>query len=122
MREKDMDIKKLNNNINAQLNGTGAAGHSAKASEAANNKAARPTTDKVSLGDYRFSKNEKLFAKIELEKLNQSSFGKLKEYKAKLQEYQEAKEVSPEKAGATEIGKMLNDPEIWSQIADKMTE
>lgn len=117
-----MDIKKVTNNINGQLNGTNAAGHSAKSSEAANNKAAEPTSDKVSLGDYSFKKNEKLFAKIELEKLNQSSFGKLKDYKAKLQEYQEAQKVSPEKARETEIGKLLDDPEVWASIAGKMVE
>ncbi|HBX67437.1 MAG TPA: hypothetical protein DEG32_15240, partial [Balneolaceae bacterium] len=77
-------------------------------------------TDKVSLENSGAKKSEQLFAQIELEKLNQSSFGKLKAYKAKLQEYEAAKNESPEAAANTEIGKMLNDSDVWGKIAENI--
>jgi hypothetical protein len=39
---------------------------------------------------------------------------------AKINEYQAAKEISPEAAGDTEIGQMLNNPDVWGEIANKM--
>ncbi len=71
----------------------------------------------MSLENFSSRKNEQLFAKIELEKLNQSSFNRLKDYKAKISEYERAKNESPEAAKNTEIGKMINDPEVWGNIA-----
>lgn len=115
-----MDINKLSQHLNSQVNNnkTDAAERTTKASGV--EKASRESADKVSLSS-NSKKSEELFAKIEMEKLNQASFDKLKNYKAKLQEYQAAKNENPDKAKETEIGKMLDDPAIWGAIAKNIT-
>lgn len=117
-----MEINKLANHISGQTSDA----HALEGSRSASKIVARDRTDvvsdKVSLENFSTKKSEELFAKIELEKLNQASFDKLKGYKMKLQEYEAAKNVSPEKAGDTEIGKMLNNPDIWSKIAQKISD
>ena len=117
-----MEINKLTNHVNGQIKSTDASDKSQAASKVSKNEAPKETTDKVSLENYSAKKSEELFAKIELEKLNQSSFGKLKAYKAKLLEYEAAKNESPEAAKNTEIGKMLNDPDVWSKIAQNIVD
>ncbi|SMO95887.1 hypothetical protein [Gracilimonas mengyeensis] len=118
-----MDINKLNNHINGHVNGTAASDSTERSNQAEAIGKARETSDKVSLTNpSNAKKSEELFAKIELEKLNQSSFDKLKGYKAKLQEYEAAKEQSPEAAAQTEIGKMLNDSDVWGKIAQNIIE
>jgi len=77
-------------------------------------------SDKISLNGYSGSKNEQIFAKIELEKLNSSSFDKLKKMKTALNEFEAAKSGSPEKASETKIGQMLNNPDVWEEIAGKI--
>jgi len=66
------------------------------------------------------NKSDERFAKKEIEKLTESSSGKLKEMKAKISEYQAAKLISDEEANNTEIGKLLNDPDVWGAIARKI--
>jgi len=66
------------------------------------------------------NKSDELFAKKEIEKLTESSSGNLKKMKAKISEYQAAKLISDEAANNTEIGKLLNDPDVWDVIARKI--
>ncbi|WP_421774939.1 hypothetical protein [Gracilimonas sp.] len=117
-----MEINKLTNQANAHIKSTDASESSQNASKVSRADKSAELTDKVSLENFSAKKSEQLFAKIELEKQNQSSFGKLKEMKAKLQAYEAAKNESPEAAKNTEIGKMLNDPEVWSKIAENMVD
>ena len=119
-RDNIMEINKLTNNINGHISGSKAAEGNQEAQKVSSRDKTNGFSDKVSLDKLPSGKNEDLFAKIELEKLNQSSFGKLKDYKAKIEEYKAAKEISPEAASKTEIGQMINDPEVWGAIADKI--
>lgn len=115
-----MEINKLTTHLNNQVNGakSEAASEASKASRI--EKTSGNQSDKVSISNNGTNKSEELFAKIEIEKLNQSSFDKLKGMKAKLQEYEAAKEISNEAAQKTEIGKMINDPEVWGSIAQSI--
>jgi hypothetical protein len=117
-----MEINKLTNQVNGHIKSTDASGGSQQASKVSRAEKSAELTDKVSLENFSAKKSEQLFAKIELEKQNQTSFGKLKDYKAKLQAFETAKNESPEAARNTEIGKMLNDPEIWSKIAQNIVD
>lgn len=115
-----MEINNLTNHINGQINGPKGtdSAESAQKADAVENK--NTHTDKVSLSSSSVNKSEELFAKIELEKLNQSSFEKLKGMKAKIDAFQSAKADSQEAADNTEIGQMLNDPEVWGKIAQNI--
>jgi hypothetical protein len=115
-----MEINKLTNHISGQVRNSDASESSQGASRISRAEKSANFEDRVSLENSGAKKSEQLFAKIELEKLNQSSFGKLKAYKAKLQEYEAAKNESPEKAANTEIGKLLNDPSVWGKIAENI--
>ena len=115
-----MDINNISNNLSSQLNGTNSAKGNGSASEVSISKPDDSISDRVSINNYGSNKGEELFAKIEMEKLNQSSFDNLKSMKAKISEYQAAKEVSDDAAGQTEIGQKLNDPDVWGEIADKI--
>jgi len=115
-----MDINNISNNLSTQLNGSSSTNENRPASDISISKADSSISDRVSLENYGSNKGEELFAKIEMEKLNQASFDNLKTMKSKINEYQAAKEVSPEAAGETEIGQMLNNPDVWGEIANKM--
>ncbi|REL38647.1 hypothetical protein DYD21_01475 [Rhodohalobacter sp. SW132] len=117
-----MDIKNISNHLNNNVNGKGPAENGSVSADkkTSANESANNVSDKVTFGSYHTSKSEELFARIELEKLNQSSFDKLKTMKSKISEYQAAKEVSDNAANETEIGKLLNNPEVWGEIADKI--
>lgn len=115
-----MDINKLNNQINGRIEGSKASEQGQKASGISPVRKNEEISDKVSLSGGSAKKGDELFARIELEKINQSSFGKLQDYKEKLKAYEEAKAQSPEAAAQTEIGKKLNDPQVWQDIAQKM--
>jgi len=114
-----MDISKLNsingNNIN-KTNETSEGSASGKTSKSS----ADTPKDKVSLGDYQFRNNDQLFAKLELEKLNESSSQQFKEMKAQVSEFLNASEHSAEAAQETELGQKINDPAIWEDIATKI--
>ncbi|MDR8393024.1 hypothetical protein NC796_17845 [Aliifodinibius sp. S!AR15-10] len=112
-----MNINKLSSHINGEINETNAAKGGQEASDSAQGKSDGKVVDKVSIENYN-SNNEKLFAKLELEKLNHGSSERLKDMKAKINEYKEAKKVSAEAAQQTEIGQKLNDPDVWGKIAD----
>lgn len=115
-----MDINRLNNNINNGFNKTEESGKSEKADISFKKSPEENPAHKVSLTDYKFRKNDQLFAKIELGKLEEASSQKLAELKTKIDDYQNAKAESEEAARQTEIGKQLNDPEVWGEIARKM--
>jgi hypothetical protein len=116
-----MDINNINGKLNGHLNGTRSSEETGKPQADIKPASKNGYSDKVSLGRYSGKKNEELFARVELEKLNQSSFDKLRTMKAKIAEYEEAKKSSPESAAETEIGKMLNNPGVWKEIADKIS-
>lgn len=116
-----MDINKLSQHLNSPVNNTKTDGAERASNVSGVEKNSGDSPDKVSLSSHS-KKSEELFAKIEMEKLNQASFSKLKDYKIKLQEYQAAKNESPEKAKQTEIGKMLDDPAVWGEIAKNIFE
>lgn len=115
-----MEINKLNNQINGRIEGSKASEQGQKASGVSPVRKNEDIADKVSLSGGSAKKSDELFARIELEKINQASFSKLQDYKEKLKAYEEAKAKSPEAAAQTEIGKKLNDPQVWSDIAQKM--
>ena len=118
-----MDISKLQNNINTQVNTTNKSAPDQIQDAAAVNKTQQTKAteyDKVTLNSARQS--EKQFAKTELDKLNKDSFNKLQDYKSKLNAYEAAKEQSPEAAANTEIGQMLNNPDVWAKMAEKIAE
>lgn len=115
-----MDIKNLSNNLNGKINDSGPAGKNRENSGVSRGKAEKGVSDKVSLEKYETQKNEEFFAQVELGKLNQASFEKLKAVKSKLSEYESAKQSSQDAADETEIGKVLNDSKVWEKIAQKM--
>lgn len=116
-----MDINNITSSTNGHVNKSGSSDESRKAdNQAAPHK--NGYSDKISLNGYSGTKNEQVFAKIELEKLNSSSFDKLKQMKADLNEYEAAKSGSPEKVSETKIGQMLNNPDVWEEIAGKIVD
>lgn len=115
-----MDINNISGNLGSKLNSVDSADRNKPAADISVRKNGEQVSDKVSISSYGANKGEELFAKIEMEKLNQSSFDKLKTMKAKISEYEAAKEVSGEAAENTEIGKLLNNPDVWGEIANKM--
>lgn len=115
-----MDINNLSNHLSSKMNGTDSSGEAGKTPRISVPQNGQEVTDKVSLGNYSSPRGEELFAKIELEKLNQDSFSDLKTMKSKINQYQAAGEISPEAAAETEIGQLLNDPDVWGEIANKI--
>lgn len=115
-----MDINKISSHLNEKINSSDGAEKNHKTSDHSVNKSENNFSDKVSLDRFSNQKSVELFAKIELEKLNQGSFDKLKAMKAKISEFEAAQDVSQKDADETEIGKMLNDPGIWEEIANKI--
>lgn len=119
-----MDINNLSNHVNnGQLNPNKIT---ADQTQKVNDSSAKPVdneiSDKVSVSSsFKSKKSEELFAKIELEKFKRGSFDRLKDMKAKLTEYEAAKAKSPEEAKETAIGKMLDNPDVWEEIAQKIT-
>ena len=115
-----MEINKLSTHLNGQIDGNRAAEQNQAAARVGNNGDSKSVSDKVSLSSNGVKTSDEQFAKIELDKANSASFSKLKEYKAKIQEYDAARQVSKEAAQQTELGKMLNDPAVWEKMADNM--
>jgi len=116
-----MDINNITSSTNGQVNKSISSDESRKTdNQAAPHK--NSYTDKISLNEYSGSKNEEIFAKIELEKLNSSSFNKLKQMKADLNEFEAAKNDAPGKVSKTKIGQMLNNPDVWEEIAGKIVD
>ena len=115
-----MEINKLTSNLSNQVNGSKPEAVGETGTVSKSDKASPDFSDKVSISKNGSNKSEELFAKIEMEKLNQSSFEKLKGMKAKLQAFEQAKGISDEAANKTEIGKKLNDPEVWGKIAENI--
>lgn len=116
-----MDINKLNNNINGRINKTEESSKGQKTTDASSEKSAVDSNvDNVSINDYKFLKNDREFAKLEMEKVNDASSKRLLEFKSKISEYQEAKNISDEAARETEIGRKINDSAVWEDIAKKI--
>lgn len=115
-----MDINNISNKHSTQLNESTSTNGNGPTSDISISKANDSISDRVSIINYGSTKGEELFAKIEMEKLNQASFENLKTMKTKISEYQAAKEVSSEAADQTEIGQLLNNPDVWGEIANKM--
>ncbi|MEX2600479.1 MAG: hypothetical protein WD355_02445 [Balneolaceae bacterium] len=115
-----MEINNITNHLNKELKDSEAAGKGASSSAVTNDESKDRYSDKVTLRNGPAEKTDQIFARLELEKLNHNSFEKLKGMKAKLAEYEAAKEISQEKADQTEMGKLLNNPDVWGRIADKI--
>ncbi|MEX0944422.1 MAG: hypothetical protein WD513_01315 [Balneolaceae bacterium] len=115
-----MDINNISNLIKNHINESKSAGSSEKSDAVSPKKDNDSISDKVSIDRQNSMKSEEHFAKIELNKLNQTSFEKLKLMKAKLVEYENAKADSPDKAAKTELGKLLDNPDVWGDIANKI--
>jgi hypothetical protein len=117
-----MDISKLNNIISTD---TSAAGLSQRGQvqQVRNDVPLNRTstaTDKVTLESYGFRSDESRFAKTELDKLGRSSFDNVRSMKSQLMEYEAAAKQSPEAAAATEFGAKLNNPAVWTSIAERI--
>jgi hypothetical protein len=116
-----MDINKLNNSASNRFKKTGEVSNGqSKADSSSKESSANTPNDKVSITNYTFRKNDQLFAKLELDKLDENSSNKLSDTKEAIAEYQKAKEISPEAAAKTEIGQKINDPSVWENIAEEM--
>jgi len=115
-----MDISKLNSINGNNINKTNETSEGAASEKTTSKSSADTPKDKVSLGDYQFRNNDQLFAKLELEKLNESSSQQFKEMKAQVSEFLNASEHSAEAAQETELGQKVNDPEVWGDIASKI--
>lgn len=90
------------------------------ASEISTSESERSISYEDTLDVYGSKKGEELFASIELEKLNHESAEKLNRIKENINEYMATKAVSPDAASNTEIGQMLDNPDVWEVIAKKM--
>lgn len=117
-----MQINNLKNNLAGQVNGASYNSTEGVSSTSKVSKTNGTTSDQVSINSFGTAKNDALFAKIELEKVNKESFGRLKEMHSKIQAYNAAAEESPEAASNTELGKMLNDPKVMGSIAQSMAD
>lgn len=117
-----MDIKKPDNNISNRFTKTEGTTNGEKSSSVSSpsGDSGQNLTDKVSLSEYEFRNNDRLFAKLELEKLNVSSAQDLGAMKAKITEYKAALAESPEKAKETEIGQKISNSDVWGDIANKI--
>ncbi|MCW9705347.1 hypothetical protein [Fodinibius salsisoli] len=114
-----MDINKLNNIGGSNVNRTNESTQG-EASEKNSNASVDTPVDKVSLRDYPFRNNDQLFAKLELEKLNQSSSQQFKKMKGQVSAYLEASDNPDADVQQTELGQKLNDPSVWGNIANKI--
>lgn len=115
-----MEINKLSTQLNGQIDGSKTAENARAASNIQDSTDSKKLSDKVSISSNGVQNSDEQFARIELEKANTAAFSKLKEYKARIKEYDEARQVSPEAARETELGKMLNDPAVWEKMAENM--
>ncbi len=116
-----MDINKISSNLSNQLSEAKSTDPGEKSSvTSAANKADSVFSDRVSLKQQSKLNNERIFAKIELAKLEDSSFEKLKAMKSKISEFEAASKESPDAAAQTDIGKMINDPDVFGEIAKKI--
>lgn len=111
-----MDINKLNSISNNNINKADKTDKGEYARDTSKSSADLPT-DKVLLDDYQFRNNDQLFAKLELEKLNDNSSDQLQQMKQQVSEFLEASEESVQE---TKMGGKVNDPAIWENIAYKI--
>ena len=114
-----MEINKLSTQLNEQIDASKSK-ETGRLGRVAENKESSKLSDKVSISSSSVQSSDEEFAKIELEKANSAAFTKLKEYKARIKEYDQARQVSSEAAKETELGKMLNDPTVWEKMAENM--
>lgn len=115
-----MDINKLNSVNGSSINKSNNTSVNSGAKDSSPANKSNATEDKISLSDYTFRNNDKLFAKLELEKLNNASSERFDKIKAQVSEYRKASEGSSEEASHTDLGEKLNDPSVWSDIAEKI--
>lgn len=116
-----MNINKTENNSNNKFRRTEHSSKGERSSHLSSHKSSSDQpSDKVSLKDYTFRDDERLFAKLQLDKLNESSSKRLGKLKAKVNEYQEALRSSSQDADKTELGEKINNPDVWQDIANKI--
>ncbi|SRR5690554_1256212 len=115
-----MNVQNLSNQLHGNLTGADPVDRNVPAGDTGSGHPNRSAcSDRLSLEHFP-SRNEHLFARIELEKQNHASFERLKSMRSKLSEYHSAREISAEAAAKTEIGKVLDDPDVREEIARKM--
>jgi hypothetical protein len=115
-----MDIKNVSNYTNNQVNGPADSQKEVHQVNPSELKRLEKSTelDKVSVS--QINKNELSFAKVELEKLNKTAMENISEFRQKIQEYEELKSDQLDKLQNNDIHTMMNDQDVWSQIADKI--
>lgn len=114
-----MDINKLHSLNNSNLDKTNNTSGSTS-SQGSSKSGDHSSEDKISISDYTFRNNDKLFAKLELEKLNNTSQEHFDKIKSQVSDYKKAAQQSSEEAEQTELGQKLNDSSVWDDIAQKI--
>jgi len=115
-----MDINKLNNNSKSSINKSKSTAKSASSKRNKSADTSRSSGDKVSIKNFTFKNNDELFAKLELEKLNNASSERYKQIKSQVSDYKKASEKSSQAASDTEMGEKVNDSEVWEEIANRI--
>lgn len=115
-----MDIRNISNYTNNKVNSPETSNkeiHQVNPNELKQLEKSRET-DKLSVS--AINKDELSFAKVELEKLNKAAMENISEYRQKIRDYQEVATSQMDKLKNNELHQRLNDPEVWSRIADKI--
>lgn len=115
-----MNIDKFRNSSYNGKNGSQKNGKIPATTDVSGQEGDNSTSGKKMDQRYNMNKCDEIFAKGEMKKLNELSFKKVKIMKSKISEYYAAGSISEEAARETEIGKLLNDPDVWENIANKI--
>lgn len=114
-----MNINKLQN-LNKFYNRAEQPSEGENSTRASQHSSAQDSGDKVSIDEYEFRNNDLLIAKHELGKLKKVSSSRVNELKTKITEFQEAKTNPDKQIQETEMGKKINNPAVWQNIAHKI--
>lgn len=115
-----MEINKLTNRHSGSLNGPDSTGRKEGSSELGPSRKGGSPDDRVSINEYTFGENDRLFARTELQKLNQAGFDRLKSIKEELAEYRITGQFPAGTETAPTIGDLLEDPAVHDAIARKI--
>ncbi len=115
-----MDIRNISNYTNNKVNSPENSNKEIHQVNPSELKKLQNTTELDKLSVSAVNKDELSFAKVELEKLNKIALENIAEYRQKIQDYQELSSDQMDKLKNNELHKLLNDPEVWSRIADKI--
>lgn len=115
-----MDIRNISNYTNNKVNGPADAHKEVHQVNPIELKRLEKSTelDKVSVS--QINKDELSFAKVELEKLNKVAMENISEFRQKIQEFEELKSDQIDKLQNNDLYKIMNDADVWSNVADKI--